>query len=66
MSRKDEEGTHKRIPKRDSLRAHAYGVRRILNICADDVLAACRDEACAYVEFAVGALTPVSVRICMK
>lgn len=52
------EGTDKRIPKRDSLRAHAYGVRGILNICAEDVLAACRDEACAHAEFAVGAFSP--------
>ena len=47
--------TDKSSTKCNPLRANAYRVRGILNICAEDVLAACRDEACAYAEFAVGA-----------
>lgn len=59
-----EGGTYKSSSHRNPLRAHAYGVRGILNVCAKDVLAACSDEACAYAEFAVGAFIPYPLKHC--
>jgi hypothetical protein len=42
-------------PKGNALRAHAYGVGGILNVCAGDVLAGCCEEACTDVEVGIWA-----------